>query len=231
MRALAGLLALAGTLALSACGTGGLVGKGDPTAGAQLFTSNCGSCHTLRAAGTKGTIGPNLDYAFAADRAQGYDEGSIRQLVGAQIRFPSPPMPPPDVTFAKSKDREADIASVAAFVASVAGNPTAKPISVVPAGSGKGGKLYVSLGCQACHSLNGQPGTGPSFKGLAGSRVKLTGGKTTKATLAYLIESIVDPDKQIVASYKAGVMTSVIKPHQVSPADAKALAKFIESQK
>jgi cytochrome c2 len=26
-----------------------------------VFTSNCGSCHTLAAAGTTGQIGPNLD--------------------------------------------------------------------------------------------------------------------------------------------------------------------------
>jgi mono/diheme cytochrome c family protein len=29
--------------------------------GKQVFTSNCGSCHTLAAAGTTGQIGPNLD--------------------------------------------------------------------------------------------------------------------------------------------------------------------------
>lgn len=29
--------------------------------GAAVFTSNCGTCHTLAAAGTDGTTGPNLD--------------------------------------------------------------------------------------------------------------------------------------------------------------------------
>jgi mono/diheme cytochrome c family protein len=29
--------------------------------GKQVFTSNCGSCHTLGAAGTSGSVGPNLD--------------------------------------------------------------------------------------------------------------------------------------------------------------------------
>jgi mono/diheme cytochrome c family protein len=29
--------------------------------GRDLFASNCGSCHTLEAAGTSGEIGPNLD--------------------------------------------------------------------------------------------------------------------------------------------------------------------------
>jgi cytochrome c oxidase subunit 1 len=39
------------------------------SAGAQLFSSTCGSCHTLSGAGTSGTIGPNLD-DLAPDTAQ-----------------------------------------------------------------------------------------------------------------------------------------------------------------
>jgi len=36
--------------------------KGDPTAGKAVFTSaGCTSCHTLKAAGSTGTVGPNLD--------------------------------------------------------------------------------------------------------------------------------------------------------------------------
>ena len=36
--------------------------KGDPTAGAKIYVSSgCGSCHTLAAAHSTGTIGPNLD--------------------------------------------------------------------------------------------------------------------------------------------------------------------------
>jgi cbb3-type cytochrome c oxidase subunit III len=31
--------------------------------GEAIFTANCGSCHTLAAAGTSGTVGPNLDQA------------------------------------------------------------------------------------------------------------------------------------------------------------------------
>jgi mono/diheme cytochrome c family protein len=38
--------------------------KGDPAAGKQVFASaGCTSCHTLKAANAKGTIGPNLDEA------------------------------------------------------------------------------------------------------------------------------------------------------------------------
>jgi mono/diheme cytochrome c family protein len=38
-------------------------GGGDTAnaAGKQVFTSNCGGCHTLADAGTNGQVGPNLD--------------------------------------------------------------------------------------------------------------------------------------------------------------------------
>jgi outer membrane protein assembly factor BamB/cytochrome c553 len=41
--------------------TGGGGGGGGAIDGKQVFTSNCGSCHTLNAAGTSGNVGPNLD--------------------------------------------------------------------------------------------------------------------------------------------------------------------------
>jgi mono/diheme cytochrome c family protein len=38
--------------------------KGDPTAGKAVFASaGCGGCHTLKDAGSAGTVGPNLDQA------------------------------------------------------------------------------------------------------------------------------------------------------------------------
>jgi mono/diheme cytochrome c family protein len=47
---------------------GGAEGEeGDPEAGAQVFAEGgCGGCHTLDAAGTAGTVGPNLDEAQPA---------------------------------------------------------------------------------------------------------------------------------------------------------------------
>jgi mono/diheme cytochrome c family protein len=36
--------------------------KGDPNKGTSVYSSaGCGSCHTLAAAGSTGTVGPNLD--------------------------------------------------------------------------------------------------------------------------------------------------------------------------
>ena len=46
---------------------------GDPTVGAALFPSSCGSCHALAAANTTGTSGPNLDaYAPTQEILVGY---------------------------------------------------------------------------------------------------------------------------------------------------------------
>ena len=51
--------------AVAAARDGGGAGGGAPTApqldGKTLFSGNCGSCHTLSAAGTSGSVGPNLD--------------------------------------------------------------------------------------------------------------------------------------------------------------------------
>jgi mono/diheme cytochrome c family protein len=36
-------------------------GGGDAAGAEQLFSDNCGSCHTLAAAGASGKVGPDLD--------------------------------------------------------------------------------------------------------------------------------------------------------------------------
>ena len=84
------VLAAAAALALAGCGGGGVVqaGSADLTRGKQLFQEKCGSCHTLADAGTVGTIGPNLDDAFAASRAQGFHEDTFVNVVREQIAFP-----------------------------------------------------------------------------------------------------------------------------------------------
>jgi cytochrome c551/c552 len=114
--------------------------------------------------------------------------------------------------------------------------PTARTVvGTLPTGgagsAADGKKLYTSLGCQGCHTLTGAKSAGPTFKGLAGSQVKLTDGTTVKADDAYLLESITDPDKQIVTGYQQGIMSSVIKPGQVSQTDAKSLIAFIKTVK
>jgi cytochrome c oxidase subunit 2 len=95
----------------------------------------------------------------------------------------------------------------------------------------KGQSLYGSLGCSVCHSTDGTSGTGPTWKGLYGSSVTLTNGQMVTADETYLLNSIEDPNKQIVEGFKPDVMTSVIKPGSVSRADAQALIAYIKTLK
>ena len=62
-------------LLLSACGTGGSVvhASADKANGRKIFQTTCAGCHTLAAAGSSGTIGPNLDASFAEARAEGFN--------------------------------------------------------------------------------------------------------------------------------------------------------------
>jgi len=74
----------------------GVPGKsgGPLTSGKDIFVANCGSCHTLAAAGTTGTVGPNLDQlkpAFARAQTQVINGGAIMpafkgKLTPAQIK-------------------------------------------------------------------------------------------------------------------------------------------------
>jgi mono/diheme cytochrome c family protein len=74
--------------------------------GEALFAENCGSCHTLEAAGTSGAIGPNLDDADV-------DAEQVAEIVSnGQGSMPS---------FSGSLD-EAEIEAVAQFVAGSSGS-------------------------------------------------------------------------------------------------------------
>jgi mono/diheme cytochrome c family protein len=74
---------------------------GDAAAGMEVFASaGCGSCHTLEAAGSSGTIGPNLD-----------DAKPDLELIVERVTNGAGPMP----SFKDSLD-EQQIQDVAAFV-------------------------------------------------------------------------------------------------------------------
>jgi uncharacterized cupredoxin-like copper-binding protein len=58
-------------------------------AGKQAFVAKCGSCHTLKRAGTTGVTGPNLDEAFQRARGEGFGQSTFAGVVERQILHPA----------------------------------------------------------------------------------------------------------------------------------------------
>jgi cytochrome c oxidase subunit 2 len=227
LTALRGALLLLVVAIAAGCGTGGPAKGGDASRGKKLFVSEakCGSCHTMRDAASRGTVGPNLDAAFRRPKQEDYKLSTIQNVVRDQIRYPTTGSGMP-ANLVEGQDAD----DVSAYVALCAASTDKKSCPGTAVGSGGEG-LYASLGCQGCHSLDGTKSSGPTFKGLAGSQVQLSNGQTVTADDAYLLESILDPDKLIVKGYQPGVMSSVIKPHTVPQDQAKQLVDFIKKQR
>lgn len=151
-------------IALSACGTGGIVSAtGNQDNGKKLFQEKCAGCHALQAVGSAGGIGPNLDDSFAQARAEGFKETAIANIVHDQIRFPGQyPTAQNNPSFLKANmpadlvtGRDAD--DVAWFVAANAGKQGYAEAQVV---SGTNGKEIFQKKCASCHTLKDAGATG-----------------------------------------------------------------------
>ncbi len=78
---------------------------------------------------------------------------------------------------------------------------TTTPVVVDPEAAGRGLQLANDSGCLACHTVDGTPGAGPTFSGIAGASRPLESGESVLADTAYLFNSIVDPGAQLVAGF------------------------------
>ena len=215
----AGLVAAA--LLAAGCGTGGVASAGrqaDTQSGQQLFTQSCGSCHTLSAAGTSGTLGPNLDNAFAASVAEGYPQSAIENVVLDQIRLGSGEV----ATYTNGKlgnfkvqttmpaniVKGQDAINVAAYVASVAGQGGFSTGGGFASLGTDGAAIFKGAGCAGCHTLAAAGATG-----------------TTGPNLDQL-----KPSTSIVA-HQVTVGGSIMPAFKgkLSPAQIQAVAKYVSS--
>jgi mono/diheme cytochrome c family protein len=152
----------------SGCGAVKRVTSGDPSQGKTLFKANCASCHTLANANAHGTVGPNLDEAFASVKAQGFTQQTMADVVRGQIAYPEAPMPANLVNGTDADD-------VAVYVAKCAANPncgvtaanTTPPTTTAPTTTSGGGspaavgkQVFTSAGCGGCHTLKDAGATG-----------------------------------------------------------------------
>ena len=210
----------AGALAflLSACGTGGYTSEGSQGAGKDLFVQACGGCHTLADAGTNGTIGPDLDDAFAQAREAGMTSDTFTQVVASQIRYPiedpvtdAPGMPDADGTLPSCDDVEGDafcvddqdqaIDDISVYVGAVAGTS-------VMAEQPTDGKSIFTANCASCHTLADAGTTGTVGPNLDESRPsqelavdRVTNGQGAMPAFS---DSLDEQQIQAVADYVAG---------------------------
>ena len=89
----------------------------------------------------------------------------------------------------------------------------------------RGERLYIQNACQACHSLDGRAGVGPTFQNLYGAERNFTDGSSAIADEDYLIESIVEPGALIVQGYE----NVMIAYDFLSESELQSLVEFIKS--
>ena len=156
------LVASAALLAVGGCGSEAHVEEAsNATKGKELFVQECGGCHTLADAGTRGVIGPNLDDAFHSVRVkQGFEESTIRDVVRGQIAYPTVDPPAGGEGMPANLVTGADADAVASYVAAVAG----LPVKAQPGGGGgeqptDGESIFIQ-NCGGCHTLAAAGTTG-----------------------------------------------------------------------
>ncbi len=104
---------------------------------------------------------------------------------------------------------------------------TSAPLTVDTDAAARGMTLAESEGCLQCHTVDGRPGSGPTWAGIAGSVRPLTDGDEVIADDTYLFNSIVDPGAQIVEGYDDLMPTFYVD--QLSEAQINDLVEYIKS--
>lgn len=91
-----------------------------------------------------------------------------------------------------------------------------------------GAILYESRGCNACHSVDGSRGQGPSFKGIFGQQHKMADGKLLTVDENYIRMSILQPQAMVVAGFEPIMPTfqGLLRDREIA-----ALVEYIKSLK
>ena len=203
----------------------------------------CLTCHTIGESGS-GLRFPDLGNigAIAGTRKEGlsdieylaesmYDPNAyvVEGFVAGMLAINKPPI--------GLNDQE--ILTIIAYLQSLGGTPTVTidtklewqgqapaPSSTPTAAPGAdrdGPTLFAAYLCNTCHTLDGQPGIGPSLAGL-GSRLEK----------ANIYESIMDPDAVIAEGFPAAVMNATLNGigfrDQVSVKELQTLVNYLAEQ-
>lgn len=195
--------------------------------------SGCLGCHAV---GGEKKIGPGFGALFgrkvhfADGTSVTADEEYLRESIldpNARLVKGYPAVMP---TFKGTLSTE-DVTAIVAYLKSLSGGEEAEKEKTEESGAStaqRGEKLVESLGCLGCHSSDGSPRVGPSFKGLYGRSVELADGGKVTADEAYIRESITHPKAQVVKGFP-DVMPEF--GGKVSEEDLSAIVSYIKTLK
>jgi cytochrome c oxidase subunit 2 len=88
--------------------------------------------------------------------------------------------------------------------------------------------LYEKQGCSTCHTVDGSPKIGPSWKGLFGKTESFSDGSTAKVDENYIRQSIVDPTAKVVQGFAPSMPTYAGK---MKDAELDGIIAYIKSLK
>jgi cytochrome c oxidase subunit 2 len=209
------LLAVVALFALAVVASGCGTSEADPQRGRELFRVKCGTCHAMAEAGASGQVGPNLDHAFAAARAEGNDSDTIEGVVKAQVEYPRPNNGNTAISMPADIVTGQDLDDVAAYVGEWAGVPGAAPPKVP---GGPGAQVFASNGCGNCHTFAAAESGGVTGPNLD---EELPGESE-----AAVEEMIVDPNAEIVKGYPPNVMPQNYE-QELTPKELEDLVKYL----
>ena len=143
----------------------------DIAAGAKTFRSHCAPCHGLQGEGGRG---PNLANGYFYHGAS--DEALLRNISEG---IPGTEMP----AIFYTEDRVWQIIAYIRSLNAAVERPTGNVV--------RGGDLFRSKGCAACHRVNGQGGRlGPDLSQIGKMR-----------SIAHLRRSVLDPEAEVQPRY------------------------------
>lgn len=200
--------------------------------GRQLVEKlGCSACHSQDGSASLGPGWKGL-YGRTEQLADGtsvlVDEAYVKEsILDPKARLVQG-YPPVMVTYTLNDD---ELGALVALIKSLgAGQQDKEPTPGEASSPGddlaaQGQKLAQSLGCLACHSVDGSKGVGPSWQGLYGKAETLADGTSIKVDEDYIKDSVLNPGAKIVKGYAA-----VMPAFTPSDKDLNALIAFIKSK-
>lgn len=114
---------------------------------------------------------------------------------------------------------ELHVVDMATFVA----KPTPPPVQPTHPGY----KLLDNNLCLACHSIDGQPGIGPTLKGIYGQTQKLRDGSSVTVSDAFIREKILNPNAKVLA----GTYEQEMPKTDLTPEEIEEIIEYIHTLK